>query len=384
MVNKNSESRAQSSLLEIAETHPILRICAKIWFFILNLCQTGLSYKNMLQITKGLVFLGVILTIVSSVLGCAGDVKYETLEGFTQGTTYRITYSNDVPEIGVGDMVEDVLKKVDFSMSGYNPESTLSKVNRGEDIVVEQIFIDVFNRAKEMYGITGGYFDVSAAPLFDIWGFGFTDKSSVTQDLIDSVRQYSGMDKVDIADGRVIKSDPGVKLNFNAIAQGYTSDLIAMAFDSVGIKNYMIEVGGEIFCKGVNRSKNMWSIGIDLPEEGNFIQGAEFAGIIKLSGRGLATSGNYRKFYEENGQKFSHTIDPLTGYPARHSLLSATVVAGDAMTADAYGTYLMIIGLDRAIEVVEATQGVDAYLIYWEDDEYKIYKSAGIEVLESR
>ena len=384
MVNKNSESRAQSNLLEIAETHPIPRICAKIWFFILNLCQTGLSYKNMLQITKGLVFLGVILTIVSSVLGCAGDVKYETLEGFTQGTTYRITYSNDVPEIGVGDLVEGVLKKVDFSMSGYNPESTLSKVNRGEDIVVEQIFIDVFNRAKEMYDITGGYFDVSAAPLFDIWGFGFTDKSSVTQDLIDSVRQYIGMDKVDIADGRVIKSDSGVKLNFNAIAQGYTSDLIAMAFDSVGIKNYMVEVGGEIFCKGVNRSKNMWSIGIDLPEEGNFIQGAEFAGIIKLSGRGLATSGNYRKFYEENGQKYSHTIDPLTGYPARHSLLSATVVAGDAMTADAYGTYLMIIGLDRAIEVVEATQGVDAYLIYWEDDEYKIYKSAGIEVLESR
>ena len=383
-MNKDSESRAQSSLLEIAETHPILRICAKIWFFILNLCQTGLSEKNMLQITKKLAFWGAIFPIVFLGWGCAGDVKYETLEGFTQGTTYRITYSNDAPEIGVGDLVEGVLKKVDFSMSGYNPESTLSKVNRGEDIVVEQIFIDVFNRAKEMYDITEGYFDVSAAPLFDIWGFGFTDKSSVTQDLIDSVRQYIGMDKVDIADGRVIKSDSGVKLNFNAIAQGYTSDLIAMAFDSVGIKNYMVEVGGEIFCKGVNRSKNMWSIGIDLPEEGNFIQGAEFAGIIKLSGRGLATSGNYRKFYEENGQKYSHTIDPLTGYPARHSLLSATVVAGDAMTADAYGTYLMIIGLDRAIEVVEATQGVDAYLIYWEDDEYKIYKSAGIEVLESR
>ena len=338
----------------------------------------------MLQITKRLVFLGVILTIVSSVLGCAGDVKYETLEGFTQGTTYRITYSNNVPEIGVGDMVEDVLKKVDFSMSGYNPESTLSKVNRGEDVVVEQIFIDVFNRAKEMYEITGGYFDVSAAPLFDIWGFGFTDRSSVTQDMIDSVKQYIGMDRVNIAAGRVIKSDPGIKLNFNAIAQGYTSDLIAMAFDSVGIKNYLVEVGGEIFCKGVKASGDKWNIGIDLPEEGNFIQGAELAGIIKLSGRGLATSGNYRKFYEENGQKYSHTIDPLTGYPARHSLLSATVVAGDAMTADAYGTYLMIIGLDRAIEVVEATPGVDAYLIYWEDEEYKIYRSAGVEVLESR
>ena len=331
-----------------------------------------------------LAFLGVVFTIVFLAWGCAVDVKYEILEGFTQGTTYRISYSNDAPEVLVGNLVEEVLRKVDSSMSGYNPESTLSKVNRGEDVVVEQIFIDVFRKAKEMYAITGGYFDVSAAPLFDIWGFGFTDKSSVTQDMIDSVRQFIGMDSVDIIDGRVIKSDPGIKLNFNAIAQGYTSDLIAMAFDSVGIKNYMIEVGGEIFCKGVNGSKNMWSIGIDLPEEGNFIQGAELAGIVKLSGRGLATSGNYRKFYEENGQKYSHTIDPLTGYPSRHSLLSATVVAGNAMTADAYGTYLMIIGLEKAIEVVESTPGIDAYLIYWEDDEYKIYKSEEIEILDNR
>ena len=338
----------------------------------------------MLQITKRSAFPGIILATALLVLGCVGSVKYEVLEGFTQGTTYRITYSNDAPEIHVGNLIEKVLSEVDFSMSGYNHESTLSRVNRGEDVIVEPIFIDVFSRAKEMYDITGGYFDVSAAPIFDMWGFGFTDRRSVTQEMIDSVGLFIGMDKVEIVDGRVMKSDPRVKLNFNAIAQGYTSDLIAMAFDRVGIKNYMIEVGGEIFCKGVNRTGNIWSIGIDLPEEGNFIQGAELAGVIKLSGRGLATSGNYRKFYEEDGEKYSHTINPLTGYPSRHSLLSATVVAGDAMTADAYGTYLMIIGLERAIEVVESTPGIDAYLIYWEDDGYKVYKSDGVEVLNSR
>jgi len=327
---------------------------------------------------RSLVFLISVFVGISCVCGCVG-VKYETLEGFTQGTTYHIVYSNDVRNADIEGLVEEILQKVDLSMSGYNPESTLSKVNRGEDVVVEQIFINVFNRAKELYEITDGYFDVSAAPLFDIWGFGFTEKSSVTDRMIDSVRQFIGMDKVDIADGRVIKSDPRVKLNFNAIAKGYTSDLIAMAFDSVGVKNYVIEVGGEIFCKGVNSSGDIWNIGIDLPEEGNFIQGAELVGVIRLSGKGLATSGNYRKFYEENGEKYSHTIDPIVGYPSRHSLLSSTIVAADAMTADAYGTYTMIIGLDKAIDVIESTPDIEGYLIYFEDGEYKIYKSEGIE-----
>ena len=333
---------------------------------------------------KRLTFWGIIFAIALSIWGCAESIKYEILEGFTQGTTYRIIYSCDVKGVAIDSLVEDILEKVDISMSGYNPESTLSKVNRGEDVAVEQIFVNVFDSAKEFYSVTEGYFDVSAAPLFEMWGFGFGEKSSVTQNMIDSVKQFIGMDRVAVTDGKVIKDDPRIKLNFNAIAQGYTSDLIAMAFDSVGIKNYMVEVGGEIFCKGVNMSGDIWNIGIDLPEEGNFIQGAELAVVVRLSGRGLATSGNYRKFYEENGQKYSHTIDPLTGYPARHSLLSATVVADDAMMADAYGTYLMIIGLEKAIAVVEGTPGIDAYLIYWEDDEYKIYKSGGVEVRDNK
>ena len=323
-------------------------------------------------------FYGTIFMSIFCVASCA-DIEYKVMEGFVQGTTYRIVYSDDVATASVEEVVEGVFRRVDISMSGYNLESTLSKVNRNEDVIVEKIFENVFNRAREMYDITKGYFDVSAGPLFDIWGFGFTERSTVTDKMIDSVKQFIGMDKVRIAEGKVIKDDPGIKLNFNAIAQGYTSDLVAIAFDSIGIKNYMIEVGGEIFCKGANAKGNKWGIGIDLPEEGNFIQGAEIAGVIEISSGGLATSGNYRKFYEEDGKKYSHTIDPLTGYPAKHSLLSATIVAGDAMTADAYGTYLMIIGLEKAIEVVESTPGIEAFLIYSEDGEYKIYKSEGIE-----
>ena len=323
---------------------------------------------------------GIVLFVVTLFACGRAGVNYSVIEGFAQGTTYRIVYSCDVTGVAIDSLVESIFEKVDTSMSGYNPKSTLSKVNRGEDVVVEQIFINVFNRAREMYDITGGYFDISAAPLFDIWGFGFSEKSTVTQRTIDSLRQFMGMDKVSIVDGKVVKTDSRVKLNLNAIAKGYTSDLVAEAFDNIGIKNYMIEIGGEIFCKGVNKAGDLWNIGIDLPEEGNFVQGAELVGVIKLSGKGLATSGNYRKYYEENGQKYSHTIDPLTGYPSRHSLLSATVVAPDAMTADAYGTYLMIIGLERAIAVVENTPEIEAFLVYSDGDQYKTYLSKDIEL----
>ena len=189
---------------------------------------------------KRFVFYGVACALVFGITGCA-DVEYKVLEGFAQGTTYRIVYSNDVPKAPIENLIEKVFHEVDFSLSGYNPESTLSKINRGEDVVVEKIFENVFNHSREIYDITGGYFDVSAGPLFDMWGFGFSDKSSVTDKMIDSVKQFIGMDKVRITDGRVVKDDPRIKLNFNAIAKGYTPDLIAMAFDSVGIRNYLIE-----------------------------------------------------------------------------------------------------------------------------------------------
>ena len=313
------------------------------------------------------------------VTGCKEKAEYKTIDGFTQGTTYHIVYSNDV-DFTPDSLTESLLKMVDFSMSGYNPESIISQVNKADSVKVDIMFADVFNRSVEMYRISEGLFDVSAAPLFDIWGFGFKNKSVVNQQIIDSVMQYVGMDKVTLEGTRIIKKSPGIQLNFNAIAQGYTADVIGRAFDNVGIKNYLIEVGGEIFCKGVNPKGKPWSVGIDKPEEGNMIQGQEIQDIILLNGGGLATSGNYRKFYEENGEKYSHTINPKTGYPVRDNLLSATVVAADAMTADAYGTYFMVAGLKKSIEVIESTPGIEGYLIYSKDGKFEVYRSKGINI----
>lgn len=311
-------------------------------------------------------------------IGCKEKTEYKTIDGFTQGTTYHIVYSNDVDFVP-DSLTESLLKMVDFSMSGYNPESIISQVNNGDSVKVDIMFADVFNRSVEMYRISEGLFDVSAAPLFDIWGFGFKNKATVNQQIIDSVMQFVGMDKVALEGTKIIKKSPGVKLNFNAIAQGYTADVIGRAFDNLGIKNYLIEIGGEIFCKGVNPKGKSWSVGIDKPLEGNMIQGHEIQDILLLSGGGLATSGNYRKFYEENGEKYSHTINPKTGYPVRDNLLSATVIAADAMTADAYGTYFMVAGLEKSIEVIEKTPGIEGYLIYSKDGKLEVYMSKGIK-----
>jgi len=199
---------------------------------------------------------------------------------------------------------------------------------------------------------------------------------------LNSIRAFVGMDKISLDNGRVIKTDSRVSLNVNAIAQGYTADVIADEFDRRGIKNYLVEVGGEIFCKGVNHSGKKWSVGIDKPVEGNMIQGADLHTVLILSGRGLATSGNYRKFIEEDGLKYSHTINPATGKPVKHNLLSATVLARDAMSADAYATWFMVVGLERAIEIIESRSDIDALLIYDKEGKFEQYISKGVEIIK--
>lgn len=312
--------------------------------------------------------------------GCTGnDNQYLVTDGFTQGTTYHIVYSNEAG-IELDSIVTNILLSVDSSLSVYNSSSVVSKVNRGESVVTDSLFISVLDRSRNFYEMSGGLFDVSASALFNIWGLGFEERGEVSSSMVDSALSISGMDKVHVEDGRVWFDEPGMTLNFNAIAQGYTCDVIAGEFDAMGVENYLIEVGGEIMSKGKNPSGKLWSVGIDKPEEGNVIQGADLQDVILISGRGLATSGNYRKFYKKDGEVFSHTINPLTGYPVRHNLLSATVIATDAMTADAYATWFMVIGLEEAIEIIEREAAVDAYLVYAEGEEYKVYKSEGIRV----
>lgn len=337
-----------------------------------------LPSMNYCKITSKIVALFFLSLLIS---GCAKKLEYKTIDGFTQGTTYHIVYSTDSPD-SLNGIVDKVLADIDNSLSVYNDSSVISRINRGEDIQPDSLFIVVFNRSAEIYNLSKGAFDISGAPMFDVWGFGFKNKEKVTQKDIDSIKQFVGMDKVKIENGKVVKADPRLSLNANAIAQGYTSDVIAREFDKLGIMNYMIEVGGEIFCKGVNPKGVEWSVGIDKPIEGNVIPGEDLQEILSLSGKGLATSGNYRKFYEEDGKKYAHTIDPRTGFPVTHSLLSATVVAADAMTADALATYFMVVGLEEAKAYLAANTDVDAYLVYSEGEKFQVYKTSGIKTIK--
>lgn len=322
--------------------------------------------------------------------------NYVTVDGFAQGSTYHIVYqlpSNNNPDstiAAIKDSIGEYFIRINKSVSGYDSTSILSQINGGENPPLDKIFIDVFNYAKYIHMESNGAVDASAAPLFNMWGFGFKNGVEVTQKNIDSLKNFIGMEKLSVEKGEngeqwfLHRENPQITLNFNAIAQGYTVDYFSCRFRDMGIDNYLIEIGGEVYCQGVNSAGKEWKVGIDRPADGNYIQGESVQAIIQLSNRALVTSGNYRKFYMKDGVKYSHTIDPVSGYPVQHSLLSATVVADDATTADAYATYFMVIGLEKAKEVLAATPGMEALLIYGAQDNMKEYRTEGMKELTNR
>ena len=212
----------------------------------------------------------------------------------------------------------------------------------------DNYFLTCFECAKEIYESTNGAFDITVAPIVNAWGFGFTEAVEVDSSLIDSLLQYLGMDSVGIVEGKIWKEKDGIMLDMNAIAQGYAVDVLCEFLESKGIINYLVEIGGEIKTRGHNPRGTEWKVGIDRPIEGLQIPGVDLQAIVEISDRSLATSGNYRKFYEKDGVKYSHTIDPKTGYPVQHCLLSATVLAGDCMRADAYATGFMVMGYEKS------------------------------------
>ncbi len=334
--------------------------------------------------------LSVLIIIICSV-GCSNnDSTYTVIDGFAQGGTYHIVYEapKDAEAINLPDSLAQYFHNIDKSLSGYDSTSIVSRINRGDNPPLDSLFIECFNISKQIWKETSGKVDISGGPLFDIWGFGFREKVEITPKMIDSIRQFIGMDKLTIAYDSsanasfLKKGDPRMKVNFNAIAQGYTCDYIAGKLDGMGIKNYLIEVGGEIICKGVNKKGKEWNIAIDKPVDGNFVPGNSIQTIIEISNRSLVTSGNYRKFYVKDGEKFSHTIDPETGYPVKHNLLSATVLAPDAATADAYATYLMVIGLEPAIDFLKRESQLEALLVYSQGEELKVYSTSGVRQKE--
>ena len=329
----------------------------------------------------------VILLLTTSLLLCGCDSRqaYVRIEGFAQGGTYHVICS---PETGLEapalqSRIDSLLLDIDRTLSGYNKGSLLSRINAGEDPCLNDLFIGCFNRSKEIWAESGGAFDPSAAPLFDLWGFGFSNKGTVTQAAIDSIRAFVGMDLLSLEardDGvHLVKTDPSIKLNFNAIAQGFSADAVAVLLDSLGCTNYLVDIGREIRCKGVNAVGGPWRVGLDRPVDGNFDEGADLQAILEVTDCGIVTSGNYRKFYVEDGQKFAHTIDPATGRPVTHNLLSVTVVAADATTADAYATWLMVVGPVKARELLADRPDLDALLVYDENGQMKTFQTENIK-----
>jgi FAD:protein FMN transferase len=304
--------------------------------------------------------------LVFLLMGCQQKMSYYHNQGMVFGTTYNFVYSAHA------DLHQAILAKVDevnLSLSTYNPQSIISRVNQNDTtVVVDAHFEMVFNRAKDVYNITGGAFDLTVAPLVNTWGFGFGKKETVTPELIDSLMVFVGMSKVNLLNRRVVKDDPRLMLDAGAIAKGYGVDVAAKSLDSLGVVNYMIEIGGEVRVKGSNPKGLPWRIGVDKPIDDPTVQHRELETIIHLNNQSLATSGNYRNFYYDGDMKRSHTISPQTGYPAQSNMLSATVLAADCTTADAYATAFMVLGVEKSLTIVNNDSHLEAFFIYVDTD----------------
>lgn len=322
--------------------------------------------------------------------------RYIKIEGYAQGGVYTVTLNlkdiEPAPE-EIRDSIEAILHRIDFTLSGYNKNSILSRFNQGDTVLVTDMFADMYNQAHEIYELTSGVVDVAAAPLFDLWGFGFKSGEMPSDEQVSAALEVSGMRRLcpALAAGMLLTGSDmlaeGVQgaspvLNYNAIAQGYSCDLVAGYLYSIGVKDMMVNIG-EMFCDGVNPSGKSWTIGIDRPVDGNNELGAQMQGIFKApqGPHGIVTSGNYRKFYIKDGRKYAHTIDTRTGYPVMHNLLSATIVAENAMLADAYATYCMAVGLEESIRFLSENRDLEGCLIYDEDGVFSTWCSEGF-VLE--
>lgn len=299
--------------------------------------------------------------IVATVLILRRHNVFQTDEGLVFGTVYRITYQC---ADNLKDEIEAELKKVDASLSPFNPTSVISRINRNEEVQADTFFTTVFRRSEEIAKETDGCFDITVAPLVNAWGFGFKESIFPDSAMIDSLLDIVGHEKVCLQDGRVVKSDSRTMLDCSAIAKGFGCDAVARLFDRKGIQSYMVEIGGEVVVKGRNPKHDLWRIGISKPVEDSLAVNQDLQVVLEITDAGMATSGNYRNFYYKGGKRYAHTIDPKSGYSVQHSLLSATVVASDCMTADAYATAFMVMGLERAKAFAESNPAIDAYFIY--------------------
>ncbi len=321
--------------------------------------------------------------IISFFVSCKQNrgLKLVKFGGEAQGTYYAVTYYSETGEI-LQNQVDSILKGFNFYASLWEPNSTICKINRNDSLItLDSIFVDLFNKSISISKITEGNFDFTVGQLVNAWGFGFDGRTKLNKYKIDSLLKFVGYKNIEIKNGKIVKMNPNIKIDFNAIAQGYSVDILSKYLSDKGIENYLIDVGGEVMGKGKKPDGGLWTVGIEKPAE-NADSERILKAKIKLLGKAIATSGNYRKYYEENGIRYSHTIDPKTGYPVRHSLLSATVLADECWEADAYATAFMVMGLEKSLNFIKKTNKLEAFFIFTDESgNLKTFSTNGIKQL---
>ena len=316
-----------------------------------------------------------LLFLIVGTIIIVGENKptYRTHQGKIFGTLYTVTYEHNAD---LQLQIVAAMQAVDNSLSPFNKKSIITHINNNDSIEVDALFSEVFHTAKQIHDESHGAFDPTVAPLVNAWGFGFKKGTDVSSATIDSLCQLVDFNNITLSKGHVTKSDSRIMLDFSAIAKGYGSDCVARVLDSCGIQNYMIEIGGEVVVKGHNKKGNPWGIGITKPVDDSLSVSQELQTVLRLTDCAIATSGNYRNFYYKDGVKYAHTIDPRTGYPVQHSLLSATVIADNCMRADALATAFMVLGVDSAMAYCERHPEIKGYFIVAADSgRYEIRQS---------
>jgi len=316
----------------------------------------------MKNLTKIFLFYLIIIYLFS----CKNQsVVYQQIKihGEAQGTYYSIIYLDSLNR-NFKSNIDSLLSDFDLTASIYNKKSIISRINNNDsNVKVNETFKKIFEISQRISHTTDGAFDISVGQLVELWGFGLKNRETITKEQILNIKNTIGYKKIKLIDSIIYKDNPNIKIDFNAIAQGYSVDMIGDFLLNQGIKNYLIDVGGEILASGAKLNEQDWVVGIERPSE-NMLSERELFTAIKLQNMAMATSGNYRKYYIENGVKYSHTIDPQTGSPVSHSLLSVSVIAKNCAQADAYATAFMVMGLEKAKLFLVKNESIDAFFIY--------------------
>ncbi len=339
--------------------------------------------KLLIYVVAAICVLGIAMHRRSSLSDARNEPgSFTQLEGTVFHTVYHIQYDG---KADYHDDIRRLFREFDGSLSMFNDTSIISRINRGDTSVIANHYVrTVLEKSFQISQLTQGAFDITVAPLVNLWGFGFENAGAVTQHTVDSILQFVGYDKIRLLpDGRVQKSDPRIVLDASSIAKGYMCDIVADYLRSRQVSNFMVEIGGEITCGGHNAKGRHWSVGINEPIEDSLQTSTALRDIIRLTDCSVATSGNYRNFYYRDGRRYAHIIDPHTGYPAQYDILSSTVIAPDCITADALATSFMVLGSQRALRILEADTTLMAYFICAdpEADAYKVIYSPKLKTM---